>query len=179
MPSFYTYLIASLPVLNFGSKVPFSYADFLGRVAKFIPEEDFALLEGLPDYSADNYRGGNPLLEKWFYAEITLRNELVRIRASRRHIDPHKYLRPHDGYVSHWVNRIILAAQRNPSCLEGEKILDELRWQVLEELSLGHFFDLDFLIIYGLKLLILERWDKISQANSQRLLAEELTKVSS
>jgi hypothetical protein len=53
-------------------------------------------------------------------------------------------------------------------------MLDEARWRMLEELCVGHYFDLDFLIIYALKLLILERWQRIRTADGGRLLEEVL-----
>ena len=44
----------------------------------------------------------------------------------------------------------------------------------MDELATGHYFDLDFLISYALKLLILERWERINSADKPRLLEEVL-----
>lgn len=50
-----------------------------------------------------------------------------------------------------------------------EKILDEARWQVLDDLGFGHYFDMDSLILYAYKLKILERWEKIYTQDKERL----------
>lgn len=65
-------------------------------------------------------------------------------------------------------------AHRNPSILEAERMLDGERWCMLDELSLGHYFDIDFLIVYALKILILERWERIRTADSTGKLQEIL-----
>ena len=49
----------------------------------------------------------------------------------------------------------IIQGDDNP--LEIERRLLHLRWNFLEEQEIGHFFDLHFLIIYYLKLQLLQR----------------------
>jgi hypothetical protein len=175
--AYYTYLIASLPFLHFGGKIPFSYADFLRRCQDLIPAQDLEILRELPRYSAQDFPRENKILSRWFAHEIVLRNELVKIRASRRHAEAQQYLRVHEGYASPWLSRMTLGAYRNPSPLEAERLLDALRWQALEDLGQGHFFDAECLLVYALKLLILERWDEISRQDGEKLLQEELEKI--
>jgi hypothetical protein len=169
MPKFYTYLISSLPVLTFGMKPPFSFERFLGTCRPFISEEDFLLLSNLP-VTIDDYGKSlsHPTIKKWLDFDTTLRNELVKIRAHRKKIDAATYLRgknPVDVAISHTA----LSSSKSTSILEAEKILDEARWQVLDDLSFGHYFDMDSLIIYAYKLKILERWDKIYTQDKERL----------
>jgi len=52
--------------------------------------------------------------------------------------------------------------------------LDEIRWKALDELATGHYFDLEFLVTYTLKLRILERWEKIHSADGTTLLMQAL-----
>ncbi|MFH0827465.1 MAG: DUF2764 family protein, partial [Candidatus Omnitrophota bacterium] len=77
-----------------------------------------------------------------------------------------------DGSTEPAISHLALNAHRSPSLLEGERMLDAERWRFLDELSLGHYFDLDFLIVYLLKLLILERWEKIRTADKEQFLDE-------
>ena len=169
MPKFYTYLISSLPVLSFGMKPPFSFERFLENCRPFISEEDFLLLSNLP-VTIDEYGKSvsRPAIEKWLAFDTTLRNELVKIRARSRKIDEAKYLRgetPIDTAISHTA----MSGHRSASILEAEKILDEARWQALDDLSFGHYFDMDSLILYAYKLKILERWEKIYTQDKERL----------
>ncbi len=114
-----------------------------------------------------------PTVERWVEFDTQLRNELVKVRAARRHVDPAKYLKP-DIYSPLSVAHIALAAQRNTSIIEGEKSLDYERWKFLDELAIGHYFDLDALIVYTYKLLILIRWENINSADKERLLEEAI-----
>lgn len=172
MAEFYTYLISSLPMLHFGAKPPFSYEQFLLKCRELIPAKDFIILKDL--ISLDNQQA---VIKEMRNFELLLRNELVKIRALRKKIDPAKFLRQ-DGYAGPSVYHAALAAYRNPSPLEGEKLLDEARWKFLDELSAGHYFDLSALIIYAYKLLILERWFNMNTADRDLLLGAALPKTS-
>jgi hypothetical protein len=167
MSSFYTYLISSLPLLRFGQPPPFSYVAFLEECAEFIPAEDFKALSNPVDPTH------LPLVKEINCFEVMLANELVKIRAASRKVNPEKYLRP-DGYAGPSIYHIALSAHRNPSPLEAQRYLDQERWNYLEEKSFGHYFDLEVLIIYAHKLLILERWERINSAPSRSLLEEAI-----
>jgi len=170
MPAYYTYLISSLPMLNFSARAPLNLEDFFARCKNLIPEKELEVLRNVcqqEDCFLDTQ--GILSLKQWVNFEIGLRNELVRARASRKKIDPLKFLRPGDSSQAE-ISHLAMAAYRSLSILEAEKILDLGRWNFLEALSLGHYFDFDYLLVYGLKLKILERWDKIQKADKELLL---------
>ena len=171
MANYYVYLISSLPMLNFGASPPFSFEGFLARCEELIPQKDLKVLKAIP--SAWELQLNVAVLKKIQGFDTMLRNELVRVRAAYRKVDPAKYLRP-DGYAGHSIYHIALAAHRNPSPLEGERLLDRERWNFLDELSFGHYFDPDFLIIYASKLLIMERWERINKSDKAGLLEDYL-----
>ncbi|MDP3804864.1 MAG: DUF2764 family protein [Candidatus Omnitrophota bacterium] len=170
--NYYIYFICTLPMLHFGMKPPFSYERFLETASRYIPEEDLEILKMSSisgEYAAIDNR--QEALKKWHAFDTALRNELVKIRSSRKRVDPAKYLR-HDGPYEASIAHIAMNAHRNPSILEGERMLDEDRWKVLDEFEAGHYFDLDILITYAHKLLILERWEKINTAEGPHILEE-------
>jgi hypothetical protein len=161
MANFYPYLASSLPTLSFGMKAPFSFEDFLEKCRGSIPGEDFEILAHLPlpdEYGRVNIK--NKSVKKWVDFDIALRDELAHIRASRKHIDPSVHIRK-DGFPASLLSQTAMSAWRSASILEAEKFLDQARWEALEELGLGHFFNLDFILLYAYKLMILERWNKI------------------
>ncbi|MCU0651344.1 MAG: hypothetical protein MUC39_00120 [Candidatus Omnitrophica bacterium] len=177
MGSFYVYLISSLPVLHFGMKPPFSFERFLELCKEFVPEEDSQILKNLPaatDY--DLIVSEYPLVKQWVAMDTALRNELVKIRSSRKHIDAAKYLRG-DGYLDAALAQAASAAQRSPSPLEAEKILDHERWRLLDELAVGNFFNLQQLITYAYKLKILAHWEKIQAADKNTLMENTLSNI--
>ncbi len=171
MAQFYTYLISSLPVLQFGVKAPFSLHNFLQMCQELIPQKDFEILKRSNNF--ENLNEEQQTLKAWFIFELTLRNELVRIRAARKKTDPVKYLRA-EGLSDNNLHNVAMAAHRHSSLLESEKILDLERWKKLDELSVGHYFDLDFLIIYTIKLQILIRWDNINKVDKKSVLNKTL-----
>lgn len=173
MPNFYTYLIASLPMLHFNGRAPFGFEKFLKNCLTFIPEQDFEILKTASIDGEYVFKNIHSILREFQEFDTDLRNELAKIRASHKHEDASKYLR-RERYIEPPIAHLAMNAHRSPSPLEGERILDEARWQKLEELSFGHYFDLEFLLIYALKLLILERWERIYTADKVGLLEETL-----
>lgn len=173
MPNYYVYLISSLPTLIFNCPPPFSFEKFLQLCFGLISAKDMDIIKITAEKTGYIYKGKQPILQKWFSFETALRNEFVKIRASYRHIDPVPYLRQ-DGYDGPSLFHSVMAAHRNPSLLDSERALDQERWNFLEELARGHYFDLDSLVVYALKLTILERWEKIGAADKIRLMEDVL-----
>lgn len=170
MSTFYVYLISSLPMLHFGMRPPFSWEDFLGQCQRLIPENDYALLKNLPgpgQYA--DYSGTQETIRHWVDFDTALRNELVKLRSGRKHIEAVKYLRAND-YSNSALVQAAMSAQRNPAPQEAERILDRQRWDFLEGASFGHYFDLDFLIVYAYELKILWRWEEFLRADKEVLL---------
>lgn len=175
MGNFYVYLVSSLPALIFGAKPPFSYENFLKRCERLIPEKDIETLAAIPALAGSLCaEARNETLKKWVLFDTLLRNELVKVRAQRRGLDAAKYLRqdgcPESAYTAH----IAINAYRKPSLIEAERTLDAERWHYLDELSAGHYFDLDTLVIYACKLLISEKWDRVRAADAGGLLEASL-----
>lgn len=173
MALYYPYLVASLPMLHFGEKAPFSLSDFVAKCEIFLPEEIAAALRLLSISGQYSTKSSNAVVIKWQAFDTAIRNELVRIRAMRKKIDASKYLRP-DGHGNPSMAHIALVAQRSHSLLDAEKTLDLERWHFLDELSFGHYFDADALFIYALKLLILEKWHIINSTNGAEKLEHTL-----
>jgi hypothetical protein len=174
MAEFYPYLIASLPTLHFGMKPPFSFEQFLEACHRFIPEKDYMIVSTLPQPERYREKGRmHHFIERWIQFDTSLRNEMVKVRAGRWQIEAETSLRP-DAYTGPSLSPVVVAATMSPSLLEGEKILDETRWKMLDELANAHYFDLDALISYAYKLLILHRWERIRSADALLLLREAL-----
>jgi len=174
MPGYYTYLISSLPMLQFATKPPFSVNDFLNRCAEFIPQLDAQLIKQV--VSTDAYLlnvSGPEILLQWKEFDLALRNELVKARAVRKKVDPAKFSRG-DPHFDMNITHIAQASLRHISILEAERYLDLERWKMLEQAAYGHYFDLDFLLVYSLKLVILERWVKIDACDKAELAEKVL-----
>ncbi len=161
-------------MLHFAAKPLLSFEKFLAACQGLIPEEDIGIL-GLSSLNQGQGESALPVFKKWRAFDASLRNELAKIRALHRREGPLKYLRQ-EGYSEPSIAHTAMSALRNPSILEAERFLDSVRWQFLDELAVGHYFDLDCLVIYAHKLLLLEKWARIDSADKPALLEEVLGK---
>lgn len=173
--NYYIYLISSLPMLRFGMKAPFSFDKFLAGCRRLMPDYDAGILASVVASWEDPHNAKNPVLKKWYAFDMALRNELVKIRAARKKTDPVRYIR-RDGYADPSISHIAINAYRARSILDGEKALDQERWRFLDELSFSHYFDIEALLVYALKLLILEKWDRINSADKRALIEDNTVK---
>lgn len=153
-------------MLQFGMKPPVSYSDFIEECSHELSADE------IRDLKEDK----SPLLKKWKIFDKGLRNELVRTRAVRRGKNPDNYLRDSYGIdpfiapLAHW-------AVNQDSPMDAEKFLDKIRWEKIEEIKFGHYFDTEYLAAYGLELQILERWDRINSGNGMKVLETLAEKI--
>jgi hypothetical protein len=107
------------------------------------------------------------IVKRWIEFDIALRNELVRIRATKKHLDPVTYLRP-DGSRGSFP----LPAGMALSYITFDAEDTDETTEISKSLT-GHYFDRR-LITYAYKLLILQRWENIRSAHGSNLLEDVL-----
>lgn len=166
-------------MLYLGMKPPFSYAQFFKMCQRFISAQDVEALRNLPQKEGE-YKSAikNKTVEMWLGFDTALRNELVKLRARDRHIEPAKYLRGVKQQVDSEAVRVAISAHRSPSLIDAEKMLDEARWKALDEFVQGHYFDTEIIIAYAYKLTLLERWERINSADKIGVLESVLRESS-
>jgi hypothetical protein len=160
-------------MLHFGAKPPFGIARFLELCKDQIPDRDFATIELCLAETLWEKETVQATLSQWQSFETALRNELSKVRASRKKVEPTRFLRG-DGESEPAIFHIAMNSHRILSTIDSERFLDQARWQRLEELRFGHYFDLDALIVYALQLKILWRWETVARADKEALLTEVL-----
>jgi hypothetical protein len=167
----YGYILSSLPHLVFERMTPLSIDGFRSLCRPWLRSHEIVQLR-LARVDIENTsveRITNAALRRWYAFENTLRNELVKRRAHRLNVDAASHLRPeehYDGSALALVRRIV--NDRTP--LEVEVDLLKARWAFLSQEEVGHPFDLTALIIYGLKLQLLERRHRFDAEKGRRVL---------
>ena len=155
MASSFYYLIGSLPNLQLGEPCPLTGNEFFGMCENFVSPDQLKNLKDLSLVPRDN-----PCCSvetAWNDFETDLRNWTVRIRSQRSRRDGDTSIRPEGNLVASMELHVTEALdQKTP--LDAERMLDELRWQHLQNLSVGHEFDFARLVIYRLQLAIIEKW---------------------
>ena len=153
-PGFY-YLFASLPELSFDRPTPITMKDFLALCSEHLPAASCRLLAETDLFQSHASPTRLRVLNVWFEQEHALRNELARLRAQRLGWDvtPHLRSAVRDGDLAAVAARIL----ENESPRSAEDELDRARWTFLDGLEFGHYFDLESLALYWLKLRLLER----------------------
>lgn len=153
-PGFY-YLVASLPELSFDPPTPITTKDFLELCSEHLPAASCRLLAETDLFQSVARPTRLRVLNVWFEREHMLRNELARSRAQRLGWDvmPHVRSAGRDDDLAAVAARIL----QNDSPRAAEDELDRARWRFLDGLEFGHYFDLELLALYWLKLRLLER----------------------
>ncbi len=141
----YYYLASQLPFLKFGEEPYLKREDFLQEAEKWSGERDFLVLSGADINELTAHENVPEVLNDYREFEASLRREISRLREALKAGREHKIPESLKGVVD----------EGDP--LDIEKKLLHLRWEFIEEKEEGHYFDLGFLILYFLKLQILER----------------------
>lgn len=136
----YYYFVSQLPLLIFGEKPYVGRENFLVEAQKWLSDKDLSVM--LKVSINDFYTKGddNKALKKYKDFERNLREEIASFRSKENQ--------------EIGVSNLNL---REGTPLETEQRLLLLRWKFIDMLEEGHFFDLDILILYFLKLQVLER----------------------
>lgn len=149
----YYYTVASLPMIQLEQEPPITSEYFLDACKYTIKEKDYSIL--LMATLRPEGTAVHPAIAKWYAWETTLRNELVKIRAQNTGFDSQQFIREGGSFAGGFdIAREATGAQ-NPAI--SEDVLDRARWRYLEEMEIGHIFDMTALIVYYLKLQIAER----------------------
>lgn len=167
----YYFYVASLPMLAFGTDRYPAYERFMQGCEENLGEEDLAIVAAATLEPSGAIAAGPAALSRWQRFEIGLRNELARQRGGE--LGWQSELRTdeqgEDQTQQIGLSELVREARGQASPLAADELLDRARWELLEELEVGHFFDVERLVVYALKVQMLERRAGLEkQAGSER-----------
>ena len=150
----YYYIVASLPFLSFDTEKTIETDEYLDLCRRQASQKDYDLLQSasFEQLLYKNYT--NRVLNTVSQWEKTLRNELAVLRSQKMGIETQ------DAVSAENIPEAKEAAREafNQSYpLQGELTLMHSRWDLYEELEVNYFFEIEKLILYYLKLQLLER----------------------
>lgn len=151
----FTYFAGTLPMLFFGEKPAISLETFDEDALRLTDAATAALLQKVELYTEDT-ADFPAALKKFYEWENALRNTLLDLRKKARP-EAVEYKRNNPDFYSEIAHAASMAVN-NPDLLEGEKILDQLRWSAMDNFCAGHYTDFTALAFYRLKLVMLTRY---------------------
>lgn len=171
----YYYTIATLPFFSYDLPSQISTGEFLSLAAEWMAPSAYKVLtEAKLDISSQKEGEVPSFLRPWYRFERTLRNALVKMRAAKLGADGSRYLR--EGNEDTGIDEIIREVSGQSTPLLAEDVLNRARWRKLEELEVGHYFDLQRLMIIYLKIQLLERKklfrEELGRAQFEEIYAE-------
>ena len=141
-------------------KLPLTSQEFLTECQRLLTVAEFNLVKQA--LSDEENSAGHPTVRAWKEFYQNLRNEMAWFRATEQNKDPLIFLRGQRQEEDLAMTTVLVAAAKASDPLAAEKILDLFIWEKLESLGAQHYFDIDQLIVYGLKLKMIERHAVIS-----------------
>jgi len=163
----YYYLVSTLPLLSYDSEHMASTGYYLEQCGKWLTARDYLILKTASISEFDSHKPGCALLDKWRVWEVNLRNELVKLREQKKGLEGDAYLAKVPEVLGTAEIAREAAAQESP--LAAEELLNRARWSFFDDLEVGCFFSIEKLIIYYLRLQILERKSLFNkEAGSER-----------
>ncbi|MBN1621697.1 MAG: DUF2764 family protein [Endomicrobiales bacterium] len=158
----YYYLVSSLPLLKINEEPSITSSDFIGLCEPWVGKKDLSMVSGASIEEPFLKGPSHEVLRRWSDFEKNLRNTLVVSRAKKLGLEVKHFTRSGDdldGALEQKVTEI--SQERSP--FTAERKLIGLRWNFLDMLESDHHFDAGYLIIYFLKLQLIERLNRFTK----------------
>lgn len=140
------FTLASLPTLDRVNPPPFATLEAFWDYVDHVPEEWRAPWTGGPVT--------DPTVAVYRDFDLALRTALAHLRLEGLPWKDQEAGLPPGG--AEWRGKVMEALEQ-PTPLDTENALDELRWAFLEDLAQGHQFDKPAFFVYVLKLELVQR----------------------
>ncbi len=149
------YFISSLPAIKLDGQCPLTAPLFLQQCRDLLGDDIGDRLEKVR-LVPDNTAPVDDTVEQWYSFETYLRNTLAELRRARLKLPPEDTGRQgKDLFCSY--RKEIEEAMAMSSTVARENKLDEMRFAFLGELEAGHYFNLQLVELYLLKLLLIDK----------------------
>lgn len=161
----YIYFAAEMPMLKWDDEGPvISIGHFLEEAEKWMTPSDYSVLARsvIHNYALEDIRG---IFREYRDFEYGLRRELAEYRKAAKEGYEYKFT----GIPSRLVK------EGDP--LEVEIALIRYRWQWLEDHEFGHYSDLDFFVLYYLKLQLLKRLSRFEKEAGEEAFRQVIENI--
>ena len=153
----YYYLVSSLPYLRLQRELPVTTDFFLAECKKWLTLEDMKVLLSAEVHCQEGRCEDTPVLKEWKEFDLDLRKRLAEIRETKKSGEEAR------------ANELLKSALDQPTPLLKERALAKIRLDFIDDRSISFFFDINWLVLYFLKLQILERLAKFDKDKGEEI----------
>ena len=166
-------LISSLPHIELDKELPLTVETFRDLCADQISKTQLYLLDALLNGEV-SCGSTHSFANRWFNAEIQLKNAVARQRAQIRGVDVKPFMRSHDQFIGFLESRVQEAfSAEDPA--ELERILDQTRWELAEDFIGEDAYGFSKLAAYAVQLRIATRWNRMNDETGRINLEKTIT----
>lgn len=158
------YIISSLPALSFGEKPPISMDEFIHDISSQLSKKNFSKVAHI-DIRDINKTSAGSKLNSVAALQNSIQDDLGLIRKTKRDNNLPKL---------NILSKVLIESKP----LERERLLMKLYWDELSSIEFGESFTLAEVMIYKLKLQILERLNSFNTEKG-RTIFESLVNTQS
>ncbi|MFH1797984.1 MAG: DUF2764 family protein [Candidatus Omnitrophota bacterium] len=151
------YLVTSLPYLKFGKEPDISSEEFLNECKKWVSWKEMELLNAAGAGFYEHQKSEMPCLKEWAEFDGELKSSLSKFRKAEQSGKPASVQGNIKGVVD----------QETPLLME--LAIEGIRWDFLEHKSAGYQFDINWLVLYFLRLQIAERIEKFDKDEGEKV----------
>jgi len=130
---------------------PFDTLSFLEQCRSQVSDRDYQTIES----ALTDRPSSHPFLKKWQQFASMVKKELNDQRSKKLGLSEPKYR--NDGEKAFRISEAVRQALSNENALDAELSLLEIKWDYLEESAALHYFDVEALLSYAVKLKLLQR----------------------
>ena len=158
----YYYFASSLPMLVMGKESPISYDEFMEMAGRYLSKKDY---ESLLSLSTESFEAdpSSRIAKEWKVFHDRIETLLVQERASVLGFEGYGKSEGEDKALRDRIHSIV--SDMDP--LEAEKAILAMYFDFLSSCSGGSPFSTETLMIYALKLQLMERASAFSQEKGQ------------
>jgi len=165
----YYYFIASLPLLDFDQPLPFPVEKFRADCERLLVPSDYQdILCVLEDRLL---HGHHDLIRRMARVRDLFFQELGQ---RRRRMYQHHAQEQHSEEYSPYprITELLNHADQASHPLAAEILIAKTMWHYLDELTAGHIFGMDHLLVYAFRLKILARFEEIHSSRGSDTLVD-------
>lgn len=134
----------------------------------------------------------NQFVSDWFRFNLTINNILTAVNCKKHNYNREanvvgsgeiaeaiRYSNSRDFGIAPVFPEVeeILRITESTDILEKEQKIDQLKWEWLEDKGFFHFFDIEHLFVYLIKLEMLSRWVKLEKETGLKIFKEMIEKL--